>query len=68
MRIAYVLRGLMFLKSDLDAAGRKDFDKGFHLDSNLHAEFDPIIKQQRPNQRSSYWRATLDVSSLLWID
>jgi tetratricopeptide (TPR) repeat protein len=47
---AYLLRGLMLLKSGQDAAAQKDFDKGFQLDASLHAEFDPMIKQLRPNQ------------------
>ncbi len=47
---AYLLRGLILLMSGKDDAARKDFDKGFQLDSNLHAEFDPMIKQLRPSQ------------------
>ncbi len=47
---AYVLRGLLLLKSGQDAAARKDLDTGFQLDASLHAEFDPMIKQLRPNQ------------------
>jgi tetratricopeptide (TPR) repeat protein len=47
---AYVLRGLLLLKTGQDAAARKDLDKGFQLDASLHAEFDPMIKQLRPNQ------------------
>jgi tetratricopeptide (TPR) repeat protein len=47
---AYILRGLLSLKSGQDAAAQKDLDKGFQLDSRLHAEFDPMIKQFRPNQ------------------
>jgi tetratricopeptide (TPR) repeat protein len=47
---AYILRGLLSLKSGQDAAARTDLDKGFQLDSSLHAEFDPMIKQLRPNQ------------------
>jgi tetratricopeptide (TPR) repeat protein len=46
---AYVLRGLMLLKSGSGAAAEKDFAKGFQLDPSLHAEFDPMIKQLRPN-------------------
>jgi tetratricopeptide (TPR) repeat protein len=46
----YVLRGLLLLKLGQDAAAWKDFDKGFQLDASLHAEFDPMIKQLRPNQ------------------
>lgn len=48
---AYVLRGLILLKSGSGPAAEKDFEKGFQLDQNLHAEFDPIIKQLRSNQR-----------------
>lgn len=47
---AYVLRGLILLKRGQDAAAQKDLEKGFQLDASLHAEFDPIIKQQRPHQ------------------
>ncbi len=47
---AYVLRGLILLKSDQDAVAWKDLDKAFQLDPSLHAEFDPMIKQLRPNQ------------------
>jgi tetratricopeptide (TPR) repeat protein len=47
---AYVLRGLILLKQGQSAAAQKDFDKGFQLDPSLHAEFDPMIKQLRPNQ------------------
>jgi tetratricopeptide (TPR) repeat protein len=47
---AYVLRGLMLLKSGAGAAGDKDFEKGFQLDPSLHAEFDAMIKQLRPSQ------------------
>ena len=47
---AYVLRGLILLKRGQDAAAQKDLEKGFQLDASLHAEFDPIIKQQRPLQ------------------
>ena len=46
---AYVLRGLILLKSGQDSAAQKDFDYGFQLDPNLHAEFDPMIKQLRAN-------------------
>jgi tetratricopeptide (TPR) repeat protein len=48
---AYVLRGLLLLKNGgQDAAAQKDLEKGFQLDSSLHAEFDPMIKQLRPNK------------------
>lgn len=47
---AYILRGLMLLKSGSSSAAEKDFDKGFQLDQSLHAEFDPLIKQLRPTQ------------------
>ncbi len=47
---AYVLRGLILLKSGQDSAAWKDLDKAFQLDPSLHAEFDPMIKQLRPNQ------------------
>ncbi len=47
---AYVLRGVLLLMSGQDVAARKDLDKGFELDASLHAEFDPMIKQLRPNQ------------------
>jgi poly(3-hydroxybutyrate) depolymerase/lipoprotein NlpI len=49
---AYVLRGLLLLKmsSTMDAAAWKDLDQGFQLDPSLHEEFDPMIKQLRPNQ------------------
>lgn len=47
---AYVLRGLILLKRGESAGAQKDFDKGFQLDASLHAEFDPMIKQLRPNQ------------------
>ena len=47
---AYVLRGLILLKRGQDAAAQKDLEKGFQLDASLHAEFDPIIKEQRPHQ------------------
>jgi tetratricopeptide (TPR) repeat protein len=47
---AYILRGLILLKAGTVAAADKDFEKGFQLDPNLHAEFDPLIKQLRPNQ------------------
>ena len=47
---AYVLRGLILLRRGQDAAAQKDLEKGFQLDASLHAEFDPIIKQQRPHQ------------------
>jgi len=47
---AYVLRGLLLLKTEQDAAAQKDLEKGFQLDARLHAEFDPLIKQLRPNE------------------
>ncbi len=47
---AYVLRALLLLKSGQNVAAQKDLERGFQLDPNLHAEFDPIIKQARPNQ------------------
>lgn len=47
---AYVLRGLLLLKSGQDAAAHRDLEKGFQLDASLHAEFDPLIQQLRPNQ------------------
>ena len=47
---AYVLRGLLLLKTGQDAAAWKDLDKGFQLNGSLHEEFDPMIKQLRPNQ------------------
>jgi tetratricopeptide (TPR) repeat protein len=47
---AYVLRGLILLKQGQSATAQKDFDKGFELDASLHVEFDPMIKQLRPNQ------------------
>jgi tetratricopeptide (TPR) repeat protein len=48
---AYVLRGLLLLKTGQDtAAARRDLDQGFKLDATLHPEFDPLIKQYRPNQ------------------
>ncbi|MEA2206215.1 MAG: polyhydroxybutyrate depolymerase [Blastocatellia bacterium] len=47
---AYLLRGLLLLKAGQDAAAQKDLDKGFQLDASLHGEFDPLIKQFRPNQ------------------
>jgi tetratricopeptide (TPR) repeat protein len=47
---AYVLRGLILLKRGQGAAAQKDLEKGFQLDASLHAEFDPIIKQQPPHQ------------------
>lgn len=46
----YVLRGLVTLKRGEAEAAQKDFDRGFQLDSSLHAEFDPMIKQLRPKQ------------------
>jgi tetratricopeptide (TPR) repeat protein len=47
---AYVLRGLVRLRAGAqDDAAQKDFYKGFQLDPSLHAEFDPMIKQMRPN-------------------
>lgn len=47
---AYILRGLLRLKTgDPDQTAQKDFDKGFQLDPALHAEFDPLIKQLRPD-------------------
>jgi tetratricopeptide (TPR) repeat protein len=48
---AYVLRGLMLLKrGGQDTAAWKDLNQGFQLDPSLHAEFDPMIKQLRPNE------------------
>jgi tetratricopeptide (TPR) repeat protein len=47
---AYVLRGLLLLKGGQDATAWKDLDKAFQLDPSLHEEFDPMIKQMRPNQ------------------
>jgi poly(3-hydroxybutyrate) depolymerase/Tfp pilus assembly protein PilF len=47
---AYVLRGLLLLKTGQDTAARIDLDTGFQLDASLHAEFDPMIKQLRPDQ------------------
>jgi tetratricopeptide (TPR) repeat protein len=48
---AFILRGLILLKGGgQDIAAQKDFDRGFQLDPGLHAEFDPMIKQLRPNQ------------------
>jgi tetratricopeptide (TPR) repeat protein len=47
---AYVLRGLILLKRGQGAAAQKDLEKGFQFDASLHAEFDPISKQQRPHQ------------------
>lgn len=47
---AFVLRGLLLLKTGQDTAAQKDLEKGFQLDASLHAEFDPMIKQLRPNQ------------------
>jgi len=47
---AYVLRGLISLKSGSSSLAERDFEKGFQLDPSLHAEFDPMIKQLRPNQ------------------
>jgi tetratricopeptide (TPR) repeat protein len=47
---AYVLHGLLLLQRGQTEAAQKDFDTGFQLDPNLHAEFDPMIKQLRPNQ------------------
>jgi tetratricopeptide (TPR) repeat protein len=47
---AYVLRGLILLKQGQSATAQKDFDKGFELDASLHVEFDPMIKQLRPDQ------------------
>jgi len=48
---AYVLRGLLLLKrGGQDAAAWKDLNQGFELDPSLHAEFDPMIKQLRPNE------------------
>ena len=47
---AYILRGLILLKrGGQDSAAQKDFDKGFELDSSLHAEFDAIIKTRLRN-------------------
>ena len=48
---AYVLRGLLLLKSGQDAAAQKDLEKGFQLDASLHAEFDPMIRQMRPQNQ-----------------
>jgi tetratricopeptide (TPR) repeat protein len=45
---AYVLRGLILLKRGEGDTAHKDFDRAFQLDSSLHAEFDPMIKQLRP--------------------
>src|SRR6185295_13146177 len=45
---AYVLRGLILLKRGATDSAQKDFDRAFQLDSSLHAEFDPMIKQLRP--------------------
>jgi poly(3-hydroxybutyrate) depolymerase/Tfp pilus assembly protein PilF len=48
---AYVLRGLARLRSGgPESAAQQDFDKGFQLDPSLHAEYDPMIKQNRPRQ------------------
>ncbi len=47
---AYVLRGLLLLETGQDAKAQKDLEKGFQLDASLHSEFDPMIKQLRPNQ------------------
>jgi poly(3-hydroxybutyrate) depolymerase/regulator of sirC expression with transglutaminase-like and TPR domain len=47
---AYVLRGLVLLQNGQDEAAWKDLDKGFKLEPALHAEFDALIKQLRPNQ------------------
>ena len=47
---AYLLRAIMLLKSGKGDAAQKEIDKGFELDPSLHAEFDPMIKQLRPNQ------------------
>src|SRR6266545_45781 len=47
---AYVLRGLLLLETGQDAKAQKDLEKGFQLDARLHSEFDPMIKQLRPNQ------------------
>jgi tetratricopeptide (TPR) repeat protein len=48
---SYVLHGLLLLKSGgQDAAAWKDLNQGFQLDPGLHAEFDPMIKQLRPNE------------------
>lgn len=46
---AYVLRGLLLLQRGQMEAAQKDLDKGFQLDPNLHAEFDPMIRQLRPS-------------------
>ena len=40
----------MLLQSGQEAQAQKDLDRGFQLDPSLHAEFDPMIKQLRPNQ------------------
>jgi tetratricopeptide (TPR) repeat protein len=47
---AYVLRGVLLLKRNQDTAAWIDLDSGFKLDATLHTEFDPMIKQLRPNQ------------------
>jgi tetratricopeptide (TPR) repeat protein len=48
---AYVLRGLVLLKrGGQDAQAWKDLNQGFELDPSLHTEFDPMIKQLRPNE------------------
>jgi tetratricopeptide (TPR) repeat protein len=48
---AYVLRGLLLLKrGGQDTLAWKDLNQGFDLDPSLHAEFDPMIKQLRPNE------------------
>ncbi len=47
----FVLRGLILLKrGGQDAEAWKDLNQGFELDPSLHAEFDPMIKQLRPNE------------------
>ena len=40
----------MTLKTVPNGEAQKDLEKGFQLDVILHAEFDPLIKQVRPNQ------------------
>lgn len=48
---SYVLHGLILLKKGgQDADAWKDLNMGFQLDPGLHAEFDPMIKQLRPNE------------------
>lgn len=47
---AYLLRGVLRLKLGDEKTGQQDLEKGFQMDSSLHAEFDPLIKQARPSQ------------------